>query len=157
MQEAIWEDLPQVLWRTGYSSLDLMKLLLITGPPVLNLCVVSLVGDEWSLCARPDWHLSLLFFSLSLSVVRLDKVMLCAILECLTLCHKHATKCVSTLFLAAVLLRYEEPSNAPCRIIKHQSKVWSIQCVVSPTPFFSPSISHSHTAQLSVSVPPHRC
>lgn len=43
MQEAIWEDLPQVLWRTGYSSLGLMKLLLITGPPVLNLCAVSLV------------------------------------------------------------------------------------------------------------------
>lgn len=37
MQEAIWEDLPQVLWRTGYSSLDLMKLLLITGPPCFKL------------------------------------------------------------------------------------------------------------------------
>lgn len=31
-----------------------MKLLLITGMPVLDLCVVSLVGEEWSLCTKPD-------------------------------------------------------------------------------------------------------
>lgn len=59
-----------------------MKLLLITGPPVLNLCVVSLVGDEWPLCARcVDWHLVLLFLSLSLSIVRQDKVILCDVYD----------------------------------------------------------------------------
>lgn len=104
------------------------------------------MDDEWSLCAGPDWHLSLLFFSLSLPVVRLDKVMLCAILECLTVCHKHASKYVSTLFLATVLLHYEQTSNAPCRLVKHQSKVWSIQCVISPTPFSPcPSLLHTHS------------
>lgn len=64
MQEAIWEDLPQELWRTGYSNLGLMKLLLITGPPVLNLPGVSLAGDEWALCSKPEWQLSLLFDTL---------------------------------------------------------------------------------------------
>lgn len=155
MQEAIWEDLPQVLWRTGYSSLGLMKLLLITGPPVLNLCVVSLVGDEYPLCVRPDWHCLLL--SLSLSVGRLDKVILCVwcaqIFDFMHVCHRHASKYVSTLFSVKVLLCYKETTEAPRRIIKHQSKNRSIQRVVSPTPFPRVHLSFTYKPQLSPSLP----
>lgn len=149
MQEAIWEDLPQVLWRTGYSSLGLMKLLLITGPPVLNLCVVSLVDDEWSLCPRPDWHLMLLFFSLSLPVVRQGHLVWYSRVFDINVFSEYVWTFISS--EGFIVLRTKQP----CRIIEHQSKVGSIQRVVLPNTLFSPSISgsHAHTSTLSQSLP----
>ncbi len=119
-----------------------MKLLLITGPPVLNLCAVSLVGDEWSLCARPDWHLLLLLFSLSMCIVRQDKVILSDIHECWTLC---SCQCQRMCFNFYFQWRFYCVTNEVLRrIIKHQSRIWSIQRVVSPTPL-SPCPSFIHT------------
>lgn len=89
-----------------------MKLLLITGPPVLNLCVVSLVVDEWPSCAQDLIDILLPFPSSHIH-------------ECLTL-RADVTDTLASmfqlLFSASVLLGYKETSGAPRRIIKHQSK-----------------------------------
>lgn len=55
---------------------------------------------------------------------------------------------ISTLFLVETLLLQEEKTPAAHIIIKHSSKIWSIQCVVLPKLFFSQSVTHSHTPQL---------
>lgn len=113
------------------------------------------MGDEWSLCARPDWHRSLLFFSLSLSVVRLDKVISCVwfsqMFDFMRFCDRHAIKHVSTLYSMKVLLRYEETTEAHCRVIKHQSKnmIYSA-CSLTNTFSPSPTLIHTQTSMLSL-------
>lgn len=129
MQEAIWEDLPQVLWRTGYSSLGLMKLLLITGPPVLNLCAVSLVVfvcTVWlTFCAV------LVIFTLCCEVF----VFLMS-----QTCYQACFTFIFNVFIGFFLGTTE-------------SKIRSMQRVLSPTPF--PPLIHlsfTYTSALSVSL-----